>query len=333
MRESERISKFLPLMQSLYGASKSKLGFKPDVKISIAKDSKNMENPLGKTAYYSPQEQKIVLFTQGRHIKDILRSLSHELVHHHQNCRGDFDGDHTTSEGYAQNDEHLREMEREAYECGNMIFRDWEDNLKSKGGKPLFTSTSQYVPGPTSSIMGVGKYIREGENKKMKLNESKLRDIIRGVIQEMFNDDLQEGDMISDPAASMEARAAEEEAEKAQIQPIDEEVEEVEEGVQATKGHFSKTKKNPKTDMAVDYEGDDKDLTEDSGDKEKKNYEKNVKDDEKHMKKLKKDMKYDKDHEKLEEEESFFPTNENIRNKARLELNEALTKKWAKIIK
>jgi hypothetical protein len=118
MRESERMSKFLPLMQSLYADSKSKLGFKPDVKIYITKDSKNMENPLGKTAYYSPQEQKIVLYTQGRHIKDILRSLSHELVHHHQNCRGDFDGDNTTTEGYAQSDEHLREMEREAYECG-----------------------------------------------------------------------------------------------------------------------------------------------------------------------------------------------------------------------
>ena len=34
-------------------------------------------------------------------------------------------------EGYAQNDEHLREMEREAYETGNMCFRDWEDSLKS----------------------------------------------------------------------------------------------------------------------------------------------------------------------------------------------------------
>lgn len=78
-----------------------------------------------------------MLYTQGRHIKDILRSLSHELVHHHQNCRGDFGDDANTNEGYAQNDEHLREMEREAYECGNMIFRDWEDNLKSKGGKPL----------------------------------------------------------------------------------------------------------------------------------------------------------------------------------------------------
>jgi hypothetical protein len=33
--------------------------------------------------------------------------------------------------GYAQNDEHLRKMEREAYETGNMCFRDWEDSIKS----------------------------------------------------------------------------------------------------------------------------------------------------------------------------------------------------------
>ena len=294
MRESERISKFLPLMQSLYSTSKSKLGFKPDVKIYITKDSKNMENPLGKTAYYSPQEQKIVLYTQGRHIKDILRSLSHELVHHHQNCRGDFGGDYTTNEGYAQDDEHLREMEREAYECGNMIFRDWEDNLKSKGGKPLFTSTSQYVPPPTNDVAGI--YIREGETKKMKLNESRLRDIIRGVIQEMFNDDMVEGiDSSEDNAAQESARAAEENAEKERIQPIDEEnTEELTEEVEDKKDH------------------DDK--------KDKKDH-----DDKKEL---------DESVEELEEEqETFFPKNESIRTKARLELNEALTKKWAKIIK
>jgi hypothetical protein len=33
-------------------------------------------------------------------------------------------------EGYAQNDEHLREMERQAYEEGNLCFRDWEDSVK-----------------------------------------------------------------------------------------------------------------------------------------------------------------------------------------------------------
>ena len=70
--------------------------------------------------------------SMGRHHKDLLRSLSHELVHHAQNCRGDFDGDFTTQEGYAQTDEHLRKMEEEAYLVGNMTFRDHEDAIKSE---------------------------------------------------------------------------------------------------------------------------------------------------------------------------------------------------------
>ena len=215
-------------------------------------------------------------------------------MHHHQNCRGDFDGDITTNEGYAQNDEHLREMEREAYECGNMIFRDWEDNLKSKGGKPLFTSTSQYVPPPTSDVAGI--YIREGETKKMKLNESTLRDIIRGVIQEMFNDDLAEGiDSSEDNAAQETARAAEVDAEKARIQPIDEE--------------------------------NTEELTEEVEEIEEKQEIEEEKD-------LDEEKELDESVEELEEEQdTFFPKNESIRTKARLELNEALTKKWAKIIK
>ena len=124
MHEHERINKFLPLMKSLYNNAQEKLGFEPHAKICIIKNEKNMLEPLGKTAYYSPSEHKIALYTQGRHIKDILRSLAHELVHHNQNCRGDFNIDGKTVDGYAQEDGHLREMEREAYEHGNMIFRD-----------------------------------------------------------------------------------------------------------------------------------------------------------------------------------------------------------------
>jgi hypothetical protein len=60
-----------------------------------------------------------------------MRSLSHELVHHTQNCNGEFDGTSEMGEGYAQKDEHLREMERQAYEQGNLCFRDWEDSIKN----------------------------------------------------------------------------------------------------------------------------------------------------------------------------------------------------------
>jgi hypothetical protein len=59
-----------------------------------------------------------------------MRSLSHELVHHTQNCRGEFNNETEMGEGYAQNNVHLRGMEQQAYEMGNMCFRDWEDSVK-----------------------------------------------------------------------------------------------------------------------------------------------------------------------------------------------------------
>jgi hypothetical protein len=51
-------------------------------------------------------------------------------VHHLQACRGDLTGFESTEEGYAQKDAHMNEMEREAYEKGNMCFRKWEDLYK-----------------------------------------------------------------------------------------------------------------------------------------------------------------------------------------------------------
>jgi hypothetical protein len=173
MNEIERIRPFYPLIKSLYKASRNKLGFDPHPTIYVSNNLGNAKNPLGKTAHYSPSEHKIVLYTTGRHIKDILRSLSHELVHHNQNCNGKFDGGAATVVGYAQEDPHLRDMEREAYEVGNMIFRDWEDSLKKKGGKSLFTTKSNYVRPMMTNVVG-GRLV-EGD-KQMKLTESRLRE-------------------------------------------------------------------------------------------------------------------------------------------------------------
>ena len=101
----------------------------------FAQDEQNSLKPLGKTAHYDPAEQSITVYTTGRHMKDCLRSLAHELVHHLQNERGDLMGMGPTGPGYAQKDGHAREMEREAYEKGNMCFRDWEDGRKKQLGE------------------------------------------------------------------------------------------------------------------------------------------------------------------------------------------------------
>ena len=119
-----------PLMNQFMPYAQKRMGFHKLPRIFLRDDPQNAQNPLGKTAYYDPEQMSITLYINGRHPKDVMRSLSHELVHHTQNCNGQFDHAGEMGEGYAQNDEHLREMERQAYEQGNLVFRDWEDSIK-----------------------------------------------------------------------------------------------------------------------------------------------------------------------------------------------------------
>jgi len=119
------------MVDNFFPYSQKKLGFDKPVTVIFQSDQDNASKMLGKTAYYDPEHYEVVLYTDNRHPKDVMRSLSHELVHHAQNCRGDFTSADSTSPGYAQEDPHLRKMEREAYEKGNLIFRDFEDLIKT----------------------------------------------------------------------------------------------------------------------------------------------------------------------------------------------------------
>ena len=129
------------MAKSFYPYAKKRLGFDKNPRVFFRNDSENALKPLGKTAYYDPSNYHIVLYVSDRHPKDILRSFSHELVHHAQNCRGDFKDIGSVGEGYAQENPHLREMEREAYEQGNLIIRDWEDSIK----EPVMESNTKEI--------------------------------------------------------------------------------------------------------------------------------------------------------------------------------------------
>ena len=86
-----------------------------------------------------PQNKTIVLYVHGRHPKDVLRSFSHEMVHHDQNMNGLMGVEYTGKDqysglpdnNYAQNNNHLRGLEKDAYLRGNMIFRDYTDTSNS----------------------------------------------------------------------------------------------------------------------------------------------------------------------------------------------------------
>jgi hypothetical protein len=117
-------------VQSLCGFAQQRLGFKKPPSIFLNHDNKNAANTLGKTGYYDPNTMEIHVFATGRHPKDILRSIAHELVHHNQNERGELDYGGYTGKGYAQKNPKLRKAEMEANDP--MLFRDWEDSLKEK---------------------------------------------------------------------------------------------------------------------------------------------------------------------------------------------------------
>ena len=89
-------------------------------------DSENARDFFGKTAYYNPNTQTIVLYTEGRHPKDIARSYTHEMIHHIQNLEGRLGNITTTN---TQEDDDLNDIEAEANLKGTMTFRNWTDSL------------------------------------------------------------------------------------------------------------------------------------------------------------------------------------------------------------
>ena len=132
-------------LAQLFAYLQKELQLKTVPKVKLLSDEKNASKVLGKTAYYDPDTRTVNLYITDRHQKDILRSFSHEVVHHwqHENerlqtsCRHDKKTGKKQGEDpqYAQHNPWLRQMEKQAYLLGNMLFRDWEDEKKAKDRK------------------------------------------------------------------------------------------------------------------------------------------------------------------------------------------------------
>jgi hypothetical protein len=95
---------------------------------SIELNPEEQDGIFVKTGYYSPDEQKVVVFTDGRHPKDILRTVAHEFIHHMQNLQNP-NKDWGTG-GDLEADSKLRSIEGEAFLLGNIIFREWTEKMK-----------------------------------------------------------------------------------------------------------------------------------------------------------------------------------------------------------
>ena len=106
-----------------------KMTITPLPEIKVKHDEDNSKNFFGRTAYYDPNVKEIVLYVDGRHPKDIVRSFVHEMIHHMQNLEGRLGSVGTTN---TNEDDHLLKLEQEAYLKGNITFRNWEDSTKNQ---------------------------------------------------------------------------------------------------------------------------------------------------------------------------------------------------------
>jgi hypothetical protein len=174
------LSEVESLLEQFYPFAQKTLQFDRHPTIKLVSDPENSQNMLGKTAYYNPSIDEVVIFVDKRHPKDILRSISHELVHHRQNCQGKFAEMPRLGEGYAQENEFLREMEKEAYLEGNMCFRDWEDgykqNLSENRGNEMKNLTEEQIRAIVREKLKA--FLAENQNffseEKEVIKESKL---------------------------------------------------------------------------------------------------------------------------------------------------------------
>jgi Zn-dependent peptidase ImmA (M78 family)/nicotinic acid mononucleotide adenylyltransferase len=143
------------------------MNIKPLPKVKFVEDDiENARNFFGKTAYYDPNQRVIVLYTMDRHPKDVMRSFAHEMVHHMQNCE-DRLGNIVTQDTNEDGD--LPEIEKEAYEKGNMTFRNWTDTLtegilKEETEEDIIAYPSTFKP--DTNILVVFKENENYENLK-----------------------------------------------------------------------------------------------------------------------------------------------------------------------
>jgi len=231
---------FRPILSSFLKYATNRMGFNKPPSLFFVSDESNAQLPLGKTAHYDPVNMGVTVYTDQRHPKDILRSLSHELVHHKQNCDGQFDKLGEMGEGYAQNDKHLRSMEEQAYLEGNMCFRDWEDTHKKQ-----LQESNYYFRG----------------DKKMKLYEWKNAELAT-LIKEKFNIPEGEGLYKRDEEEEIEEgglanREGDPRQRRPEASPIrEEDEEEIEEKLNMV-DHDGKPDTPEVPDFAADGKGDD----------------------------------------------------------------------------
>lgn len=98
----------------------------PMPRVVLDNEDQGIDNPFIRTGHFDPKNNEIVLFVNGRHLKDVLRTLCHELIHANQ-YTVDPDSFTTLSSGPIEEDPELEQIESDAFTRGNLMFRRWTE--------------------------------------------------------------------------------------------------------------------------------------------------------------------------------------------------------------
>lgn len=103
--------------------ARPQLGIHGKIKIHLVKVIKS-RNGQGTFGSFNPNNNEITVAYKDRHILDVLRSLAHEMVHHHQNLLNKLKDD----SGKTGSD-----IENEANAFAGILLRNWNKDNRSSG--------------------------------------------------------------------------------------------------------------------------------------------------------------------------------------------------------
>jgi hypothetical protein len=159
----------------------------PDIKIK--QDPEQANDFFGKTAYYRPDSMEVMLYTLGRHPKDVCRSFTHEMIHHIQNLEGRIGGGRITTSNVNE-DEYLKEIEKEAYLEGNIVFREWTDK-QSKNSEEQ------------KEVMAEGRYDTITNRVSSAIFNHWKEDVVQGNKTSTFSEFIESDDLNFDVQATL----------------------------------------------------------------------------------------------------------------------------------
>lgn len=194
------LSDLQPHIDGMYDHFHQKIGFQKPPVIVFDSDPNNQANVLGKTAYYDPQSFEVHVFVDGRHPKDLLRSIAHELIHHGQHLEGRLEVDGYHGPGYYLKNDKLKDLEEEAMTKSAIYLREYEDGLKLQKEKKEM-SLKEWKNNELNSLLlkkfGILKEQKE-ELEELTKDQEKLPEPLQKAIlkkeKEEGGDDSEEGD-------------------------------------------------------------------------------------------------------------------------------------------